>query len=587
MNPRDGSTPTASPGPDDERIAGLIRTVADDWKMPPHRLGDSTWRDRTGRRTSHRPGRAERVLGPLAAALVASVVLAVAAVFLTAPREDRGVASGPSATAPSGSGQGSRPPASAVPSATPLPPLLRNGDLPSVTSVLVRSDGRLHVADLATGTLGPSVFGPHSGGTTVVARPGGGWLCICVDWTEMRSDGPAGLRAVLQPVDADGTAEQAREIRTLTGVPDPAQSLGSGSPLVDAGTSISDDGRFAFLGWSVRDGADWKAGLDIVDIASGAVAATAPLPVVTPDVKTDRPIIRVAPAATLSPDGSTILASSFWYVDDPTTGAPPSGTDHWTSSFDGTKVGRLSAAGSTFAGPCGEFDQGLVDDDLYYVLCYNASGQILFKRIARDGTAAGDPVMLENSGGTDGGNLTVRVGDSLFVWGPITRTLGRIDLKTGTIETAVAPTATVEDEGFGGLAGLGRDLGRWLAPSAAAKTFLDPGIVASPDGKQIYAIGVTGSSDPRQEVRPASMSFDASTLDVLGHWQPTADFTSIAVSADGRSVYAAAPGGVDAAGLSAPNGASITVFDTTDGSVDLIAGKLGSSDLFLTDRTVR
>ena len=65
--------------------------------------------------------------------------------------------------------------------------------------------------------------------------------------------------------------------------------------------------------------------------ASGDVVATAPLPVVNPDVKTDRPIIRVAPAATLSPDGSTILVSSFWYVDDPTTGAPPSGTDHWTS----------------------------------------------------------------------------------------------------------------------------------------------------------------------------------------------------------------------------------------------------------------
>ena len=525
---------------------------------------------------------------------MATVVLAVAAVWLTAPRQDRGVASGPSATAPSvtapsASGQTSHPPASAAPSATPLPPLLRNGDLPSVTSVLVRSDGRLHVVDLSTGTLGPSVIGRHSGPTTVVARPGGGWLCICVDWTEMRSDGPAGLRAVLQPVDADGTAEQAREIRTLTGVPDPAQALGSGSPLVDAGTSISDDGRFAFLGWSVRDGADWKAGLDIVDIASGAVVTTAPLPVVTPDVKTDRPIIRVAPAATLSPDGSTILVSSFWYVDDPTTGAPPSGTDHWTSSFDGTKVGRLSAAGSTSAGPCGEFSQGLVDDDLYYVLCYNASGQILFERIGRDGTAAGDPVMLENSGGTDGGNLTVRVGDRLYVWGPITRTLGRIDLKTGTIETASAPAAAVEDDSFGGLAGLGRDLGAWLAPSAAAKTFLDPGIVASPDGKRIYAIGVTGSSDPGPGGSTGIYVFDATTLAVLGHWQPTADFTSIAVSADGQFVYAAAPGGVDAAGRASRNGASVTVFDTSDGSVRLIAGKLGGTetDLWLTERILR
>jgi hypothetical protein len=453
--------------------------------------------------------------------------------------------------------------------------------------VLVRSAGRLHVVDLSTGTLGPSVIGTHSGPTTVVARPRGGWLCICVDWTAMRSDGPAGLRAVLQAVDADGTPGQAREIRTLTGVPDPAQALGSGSPLVDAGTSVSDDGRFAFVGWSVRDGKDWKAGLDVVDIGSGEVVTTAPVPLATPDVKTDRPIIRVAPGATPSPDGSTILVSSFWYVDDPTTGAPPAGTDHWTSTFDGAKVGRLGVAGSTSAGPCGEFEQGLVDDDLYYVLCYDASGRILFKRIARDGTAAGEQAVLENTGGTDGGNLTVRVGDSLFVWGPITRTLGRIDLKVGTIESAVAPTATLEDDSFGGLAALGRDLGRWLAPSASAKTFLDPGIVASPDGKRIYAIGVAGSSDPGPGGSTGIYVFDASTLEVLGHWQPTADFASIAVSADGRYLFAAAQGGVDASGRTSRNGASITVFDTTDGSIDLIAGKLGSSDLFLTDATVR
>jgi hypothetical protein len=81
--------------------------------------------------------------------------------------------------------------------------------------------------------------------------------------------------------------------------------------------------------------------------------------------------------------------------------------------------------------------------------------------------------------------------------------------------------------------------------------------------------------------------FDASTLQAIGHWQPTADFASIALTADGHYLFAAAAGGVDAAGVSSRNGASITVFDTTDGSVDLIAGKLGTSDLFLTDRIVR
>jgi hypothetical protein len=370
-------------------------------------------------------------------------------------------------------------------------------------------------------------------------------------------------------------------------VPDPAQALRSGSPLVDAGTSVSDDGRFAFVGWSVSEANDWKAGLDVVDIASGEVITTASVPVVTPTVGTDRPIIRVAPAATQSPDRSTVLVSSFWYVYDPTTGTPPSGTDHWTASFDGAKVGRLDAAGSTAAGSCGEFSEGIIDDALYYVLCYDASGRVVFQRMARDGTAAGDQVSLEDFGGTDGGNLTVRVGDSLFVWGPVTRTLGRIDLKTGTVQTASAPAAAVEDDTFGSLAGVGRELGRWLAPSAAAKTFLDPGIIASPDGRRVYAIGVTGSSDPGPGGSTGIYVFDASTLEVLGHWPPTADFTSIAVSADGRYLYAAAPGGVDAAGQPARNGASITVFDTTDGSVRLIAGTLGTYELSLAERTLR
>ena len=149
--------------------------------------------------------------------------------------------------------------------------------------------------------------------------------------------------------------------------------------------------------------------------------------------------------------------------------------------------------------------------------------------------------MLENSGGTDGGNLTVRVGDGLYVWG-LLRGRSGIDLN-GTIETASAPAAAVEDEASVVSRASGATSARWLAPSAAAKTFLDPGIVASPDGKRIYAIGVTGSSDPGPGGSTGIYVFDATTLEVLGHWQPTADFTSLAVSADGQFVYAAAPGG--------------------------------------------
>jgi hypothetical protein len=53
-------------------------------------------------------------------------------------------------------------------------------------------------------------------------------------------------------------------------------------------------------------------------------------------------------------------------------------------------------------------------------------------------------------------------------------------------------------------------------------------------------------------------------------------------------VYAAADGGVSAAGDPGPEfGASITAYDTSDGSVALIAGRLGARDLTLGEPVCR
>jgi hypothetical protein len=56
----------------------------------------------------------------------------------------------------------------------------------------------------------------------------------------------------------------------------------------------------------------------------------------------------------------------------------------------------------------------------------------------------------------------------------------------------------------------------------------------------------------------------------------------------GRFVYAAGLPGVDAAGMPAPpQGASITVFSTVDGSVRLLAGELGFGMLSFTSPILR
>ncbi len=138
------------------------------------------------------------------------------------------------------------------------------------------------------------------------------------------------------------------------------------------------------------------------------------------------------------------------------------------------------------------------------------------------------------------------------------------ELRTGTV-------------GFGPLAAVGR----WLAPPAAAKVYLQPGLVLSPDGSRLYALGVASEAGGLAG-STGVFAFDSASLAPLGNWSPTADFISIAVSHDGRFVYAAGAPGVDAAGQRSGSAASITVYDTADGSVRLMAGQLDHDDLSFT-----
>jgi hypothetical protein len=73
-------------------------------------------------------------------------------------------------------------------------------------------------------------------------------------------------------------------------------------------------------------------------------------------------------------------------------------------------------------------------------------------------------------------------------------------------------------------------------------------------------------------------SFDSASLAPLANWPATADFVSLAISRDGRFVYAAGVPGVDSHGAPSGFGASITVYDTGDGSVRLLAGQLGHDE---------
>jgi hypothetical protein len=153
--------------------------------------------------------------------------------------------------------------------------------------------------------------------------------------------------------------------------------------------------------------------------------------------------------------------------------------------------------------------------------------------------------------------------------------LTKVDLVTGDASTGQAPKPTAFSQPDPLAA-----LGRWLAPVAQAKVILQSGIAISADGSHIFTLGIDGSpTSPEMAGSAGVFVFDATSLAPIAHWAATADFVSIAVSRDGRSVYAAGGPYVGADGRDTGQPSSITVFDAADGTVRLIAGQLGQSTL--------
>ena len=172
-------------------------------------------------------------------------------------------------------------------------------------------------------------------------------------------------------------------------------------------------------------------------------------------------------------------------------------------------------------------------------------------------------------------------GSELYVWDPSALVLHRVDLATGAETKASAAAATAALDPV-------TALGRWLAPSTSAKTFLQPAIAISPDGSRVYALGITG--DPAGSGLTGSagvLVFDTATMAVVGRWAPTADFVSLALSPDGHLVSVTGAPGVMADGAPGPEEASITVFGAADGAVKAIAGRLGAGMLTFPAATLR
>jgi hypothetical protein len=545
-----------------------VREAADDWSLPPHRLDMPTWRERVER--GHRAGGhvsgvrwTRGLLGAAAVAIVAIVSLSFAVAWLTTPRGDQ--PSVGSSASPGGN-------ASAVPSesgapvvaASPMPKLVRNGDLPTPSRIMVQTGRGNQIADLATGELSPVLIEAGHGPTAVLARPGGGWVCVC-------GDGGNAISMYLQMIDADGVVGERKPLMDVVGTADPSEAGVMQPFLADVGVTASPDGRLALVGWIRRDGAaGWLIGVDVVDLETLARVASTQLLLDVPIVIDGRARLPFAPIARLSDVGDRILLTILASVDETGSG-PGSWADHWVAPFDGRTIGTLASA-PLATGDCLEFDAGLIggeppaDGAIYYAACWSPSGSLLVKRIAADGRLVSATEFPGSTGGLDTGTMASPSGDAFFSWNPFDSVLSRLDLRSGELKVGdpQRPNTT-------GLTKPSGDL-----------------IVVSADGTRVYTLGIQSPAGGSSEDTTGVYAFDASTLAPLGHWAAQADYTSIAVSDDGGHVYAAADGQPGAAGGPGPEfGASITAYNTSDGSVAVIAGRLLARDLALGEAICR
>ena len=567
---RDLRPPSRRDPIDDAAIEQLVRDVASGWTMPPVRLDAPSWRDRVrsprARRLDPVRGWLVRVGQAATAAVVLTVVGALSAVLVLRPPTEPG-------NSPEPTDRGTDPaPTSAA--FTPLPKLLLEGDLPNPADVLVEmEEGDFAVVDLATGGRNPLPTGAAYG-SVLRWRADGTLMCLCVKPGAMANGQPTEVEISIDRFDASGALTSSLRALHLAGDPDPRDGpVDERPPHVTFDLRFSEGGRFGYIGWSVRKHPVWQSGITVVDLADGREVSRLDLPDLTTG-EGDTRRVALGPRL-LSPnvDGSVVIARE-WY-----SWAPPESQGlnyrQETDVFRANLVGGLLSNAEPFdaAAGCGErvIRAGASGDGGSWLVCARAlTGTIVLRRFDAAGALAGD-TSLSSPVGVDGELVALSPdGETLFAWDPLAARLARLDLETGEMRQSSASTGSVAP---GPLVAIGE----WLAPTAAAKTFLQSGVVVSPDGTRVYAVGIEGSEDVDGMAGSSGVFvFDATTLTSLGHWEPTADFVSLAVSNNGRFVYAAGLARFDASGEERPSQqASITVFAAADGELQLIAGQLG------------
>jgi hypothetical protein len=566
--------PAALEPPDDAAIEQLVRDAAEAWTMPPIRLDRPTWRDRVrsprARRMAATRGWLGRVGQAATAAVALTVVAALVAIVLSSPPQGPGKSPAPSASGPVSPGP------SRAATGSILPKLMVEGDLPSPTRLLVQAESDWALVDLDKGEI--AGFIPDARyGSAILARSDGTLVCLCFSDGDRVNGSATRIDVRLDRFDADGKRTATTPVETFTGAPDPRDSNApsfDSAPHVQVALSFSEAGRYGFVGWSARSDGAWHSGVLAVDVVDGSVVSRLELPD-TGSGEGERRTVVDGPRLVGSVAGGELLVARTivdWSSANMAAARPSFGGDVFRVPFGAGRWGPPAAVPSTV--DCGEavIRGGGLEGGGVWLACSDMGGsKVTLRRIDGEGRPLGD--VTSSRGGAISGDTTAMSADgrSMFAWDPIAAQLARIDVATG--EKALGPASAGAAPDPGPLAAFGQ----WLAPATAAKSYLQSAIVVSPDGRRVYALGVTnGASERDMSGSSGVYAFDTATLEPAGHWDATADFVSLALSPDGRFLYAAGTPGVDAAGRSLVNqAASITVFEAATGAQRLIAGQLG------------
>ena len=466
-----------------------------------------------------------------------------------------------------------RPTPTPVPLATRLPALEVLGGAIPTERRLVYANG-MQVLDLATGTL----TSPTRRFEDQLLPLGDDQLvCACV----VRDASTGGDATAPVPIlrygryDLTGKPIIERDLQTFDGmVPVPDMTEG-----FSAVATLSADERSLFVLAVIRRPPVWTIELQVVDVKSGDLLGDTrfdglPVDVEQPDpsasphpgVGTPDGVYAWASTMAASTDGKVLLVSVAY--SEVRNESWTNNNREWMIPIDGGTVGRavrLSPAATLKPEGWCIGRPTFVDPALLVQVCTPVANEspgrsFYIRRVTADGESVGDLVVPPRTLDAQypASAIVDRARRAVFLWDAAGHVLTRAAIDDGQIDIGA-----VGDEMLSGdrLPGSGSYLGG------------DPGMVASPDGRRLYALGL-GAGFGVAGRSTGVWVFDAETLELVDHWQPRAFLTSLAVSADGRFVYAAGAPGFDLEGHENPWPASVTVYDAANGAIQVIYGAI-------------